>query len=365
MKNRNIHIETLRILAMLMIIIGHSIGHTYLLENMASKNINYYLVLLIRIICNVATNVYVLMSGYFLCEKTFKWKRLVSLWLQVFFYSFGIYIIFVLIGWAPFSLSSLIKTLLPISGNQYWFVRVYVGLYLLSPFLNLFIKHINKKQYQALLIISVVLFSLWRSFVPFAVTLNSEGGNSIIWFVVLYVFAAYIRIYGCPVTGSLRNLCAAIVLLLFSFISNLTLTYLSDYLGLGGKGTSLFTEFTSFPMLFSAILLLSTFIQMPKNNLESSLGYKLVMFFSTSTFSVYLIHENLYFKYVLWDRINIIQFANSVWIIAIILAVSLLIFVASTFIDKVLFMPIKRLMDRLQFPRVQKVIDLYLCNTEK
>ena len=365
-RTRNINIETLRILAMLMIIIGHSIGHTYLLQNMSSRNINYYLVLLLRIICNVATNIYVLMSGYFLCEKRFKLKRFTSLWFQVFFYSFGIYIFFMLMGWVPLTLGNLTKTLLPVSGNQYWFARVYLGLYLLTPFLNLFIKHINKKQYQALLVTSVVLFSLWRSFIPFAVTLNSEGGNSIIWFVVLYMFAAYIKIYGCPIRGSIRNLGIAGILVLFSFITNVGITYLSNYWGLGGKGASLFTEFTSFPMLFAAIFWLCAFLELPeKNGRESVRIFKFIMFFSTSTFSAYLIHENMYLKHVLWEGIDIVQCADSYWITPIILVVSISIFLASTFIDKLLFIPIKRLVDRIQFPKAQKVIDEYLYNTEK
>lgn len=122
-KERNIHVEILRIVAMIMIIIGHSIGHTHLLENMSSKDINYYLLLLLRIICNMATNVYVLMSGYYLCDKVFMVKRIVNLWVQVFFYSFGIYIILITAGFVPFAFGDFIKVVLPVSGNQYWFAE--------------------------------------------------------------------------------------------------------------------------------------------------------------------------------------------------------------------------------------------------
>ena len=42
--NRNLNIEILRIIAMFLIIMGHSIGHTYLLESIPQNSINYYLV---------------------------------------------------------------------------------------------------------------------------------------------------------------------------------------------------------------------------------------------------------------------------------------------------------------------------------
>jgi surface polysaccharide O-acyltransferase-like enzyme len=206
-----------------------------------------------------------MISGYLLCEKQFNTKRIITIWIQVFFYSVLLMCAVVVIGEEPFSVISMIKALLPISGNQYWFARVYIGLYLLMPFINKFILSLNKKNYQAFLLICFVIFSLWRSFIPFAKTLNSEGGNSIIWFVILYCFAAYIKLYGFSKKWTVKKqmVCVA-TLLLFSLGSRLAITFISNLIGLGGAGSSLFTEFTSFPMLLSAWLIINLVVEAPE-----------------------------------------------------------------------------------------------------
>lgn len=263
--NRNLNIELLRIVAMLLIIMGHSIGHTYLLDAIPRSSINYYLVSLLQVISYPATNIYVMISGYLLCEKHFSTKRIATIWIQVFFYSVLLMLVVGIIDRGSFSMISFIKAIMPISGNQYWFSRVYIGLYFLMPFINKFILSLNKKSYQAFLLVCFILFSLWRSFIPFAKTLNSEGGNSIIWFVILYCFAAYLKLYGFPEgLTEKKQVLFAIGLLLFSFGSRHAITFISNLIGLGGAGSSLFTEFTSFPMLLSAWLIVNLVVKAPK-----------------------------------------------------------------------------------------------------
>ena len=219
----------------------------------------------------------------------------------------------------------------------------------------------SKKQHQAVLAVSVILFSLWRSFIPFAVTLNAEGGNSIIWFLVLYLFAAYLRKYGVPIKSSGMCLAITSMLLLFSFITNVGISYVSTLIGFGGKGASLFTEFTSFPMLFASILLLCTFLNLPENHIrERSRICSIVLFFSTSTFSVYLIHENKYLKPFLWKWIDVLRVADSTWVVLYVIMLALLIFVVATCLDKILFVPVQRLIRKIQLAKIQKVIDNYL-----
>ncbi len=96
--NRNLNIEVLRIVSMFMIIAGHAITHTNILDNISGYN--FYIIKFFGIVFNVATNVYVLISGYLLCDKTFKIKKVFNLWFQVFFYSTLIYIFLIAIHWS-------------------------------------------------------------------------------------------------------------------------------------------------------------------------------------------------------------------------------------------------------------------------
>lgn len=351
---RNNNIEILRILAMFMIISGHAITHTDIYNNVGE--INFYFVKFFDIVFNVATNVYVVISGYLLCEKTFKIKKVFNLWFQILFYSVIIYLVLLITNQTDFSLTSIVKVLMPISGNQYWFARVYIGLYILSPFLNILIKSLNQKQFQCLLVVLTVLFSLWGSFIPFATTLNSEGGNSIIWFCVLYMFAAYIKIYGVPLKSNKTLLGLTMLFFAFAFVSSVVLEKLSLMIGLGGKGASQFTTFNSFTMLFGAVGLLCMAVKLPHINKFS----KAIQWFSLSTFSVYLIHDNRYLRHILWEFLKINEIADEFYIVPYVLLISAAIFVACVCLDKIIYAPINRLFSKFSFKKIQSKIDYYL-----
>ena len=87
-KARQANIELLRIIAMIMVVALHYLvkggAAVSLADNFAAINIVLWL---IKAICIVAVNVYVLISGYFLLEAKWKISRLVNLWIQVIFSS--------------------------------------------------------------------------------------------------------------------------------------------------------------------------------------------------------------------------------------------------------------------------------------
>ena len=56
---------------------------------------------LLEAFCIVAVNVYMMISGYFLCESSFKLSRLLTLWLQLWLYSVGIGVLAVVTGIVP------------------------------------------------------------------------------------------------------------------------------------------------------------------------------------------------------------------------------------------------------------------------
>ena len=350
-------IELIRIIAMLMIIIGHLIGHTHFIDNIPNRTINYFLISMLQVICYPATNIYVLISGYLLCEKTYKTKRVATIWLHVFLYSmigFGLGAVIL----KQFSFSSLLKALLPISGDQYWFARVYFGLYLLMPFLNLLVDKMNKRKHELCLMICTIIFSLWRSFIPFAATLNPEGGNSIIWFIVLYLFGAYVRRYGkeCKKPRT-HPVLYALLFIAFAYCTRIFIELLSNKIGLGGKGTSLFTEFTSFPMLFSAMCILLW--EDKKKHIKKA--EKAISWVASSTFSVYLIHENVYIKRIFYPKIDIPVIANTPYAALLIIMAAIIIFTVCVFIDKI---SVSIVLDKVNRTRMleplQRQIDIIL-----
>lgn len=78
-------------------------------------------------------------------------------------------------------------------GDDYWFVKSYLLLYLLTPILNSFTEHTTKKQYQITLIGFYVFQSIF-GWATYAVDFF-EGGYSTISFIGLYLTARYTKLY--------------------------------------------------------------------------------------------------------------------------------------------------------------------------
>lgn len=89
------------------------------------------------------------------------------------FYVFG-----VLRGHKVFTVSSLISSLLPAN----YFLILYSVLYIISPYLNLIIKQLNKEQFKRLLIILMLIFSVWTIVIDIAenITGNTYLGLNVL-----------------------------------------------------------------------------------------------------------------------------------------------------------------------------------------
>ena len=61
-------------------------------------------------------------------------------------------------GSYPFKIRDTLKLLMPIMFNKYWFITAYMGLYALSPLINMVITKITKNQFKALIKINFVIF---------------------------------------------------------------------------------------------------------------------------------------------------------------------------------------------------------------
>lgn len=146
----------------------------------------------------VAINIYILISGYFLAESSFSSWRLVKMEMQIWFYSMGILALFWIFGDVEHDVEYLVYCLTPVISDFYWFATMYVGMYLLSPILNTFVRSITKRQFQCILLLLFVLLSVWTNIFYYTSGMNIVEGVSIAWFVAVYLFGAYIRMYYVP-----------------------------------------------------------------------------------------------------------------------------------------------------------------------
>lgn len=78
---RQSNLELLRIIAMIMVITVHYVGHGRVLDNVEVFSLNFYVSNLMQAFTTFSVPIYVMISAYFMCEKEFKLKRVFKIWL--------------------------------------------------------------------------------------------------------------------------------------------------------------------------------------------------------------------------------------------------------------------------------------------
>lgn len=201
-RERMANLEFLRCVAMLMVAVLHYLGKGNLLAELTGDHFTgaQTAAWLLESFCIVAVNVYMLISGYFLCNSSFKLSRLIQLLLQVWVYS----VVFGLAGaltgvmkGADFDVHYLLTLLFPISMGHYWFMTAYVFLYLLLPLIGMAVRRMTRQQMQIALGLLLFTFCIVKSAVP--VRFEMDGlGYDWQWYLCVFLTAAYVRRFGCP-----------------------------------------------------------------------------------------------------------------------------------------------------------------------
>lgn len=326
-KKKLSNIELLRIISMIMIIVLHFLSHGGVLNRLKIGTSTYYFLWILEGISYVAVNIYVLISGYFLCKSKFKFKKIVDLALEALFYSVLIYVILVVTKLVSFNIKDGFKILFPIINNQYWFVTRYIVMYIFSPFLNIFINAMNKKQHLGFIILSTVFCCILRFvFYVIARILPEVSGTKCLWFMFLYITAAYIRNYYVPKKGNFKKYIGiyfVVILIvplnkcLFEYLSTTEITNLISS-SLLIEFSKIFLSYASMPVYVSSIMIFLAFlsINIKKETINNSpievskvrrylsickeRMNNLILKVSSLTFGVYLIHDNNYVRGILW-----------------------------------------------------------------
>lgn len=307
-KTRQANLELLRIFAMVMVVTAHLVNHSNMIYAAQPGTASYYIVWTLFGVSFVCINIYLLISSYFLVESRFSLWKLVKMIVQVFFYAFGITLLFWLFTDVPHELKYMVYSVLPVSSDFYWFVSMYVGMYLLAPVMNRLIRSLTKRQLECAMALGFVLVSAWPNIFYFSSALNTAGGVSIAWFLVVYLFGAYLRLYYVP-DGRfgkrfLRAAAAALLIPVSRFVIEALLktplgkiSILDDLMW----GYSVFFTYSSMLVTAASVLLFAAFL-----NLKSPAGRAgvLINTVAGASFGVYLIHDHYYIRESLWTRID-------------------------------------------------------------
>ena len=292
--------ELLRLLAMLMIIFHHFAVHGGFFFDTEFISINRIWIQFITIGGKLGVNIFVLISGYFLVdEQKLRLKKIFKFWGQIVFYSVIIYLLFLVINNQSISITRVIKSILPITVDYWWFASTYFVMYIASPFLNILLRNMSKQIYKYYLLIMFILWSLLPS-----VTTMSYQSNELWWFVFLYSIAAYIKIYGIRDFGIKTYAISSILVIVLTWLSVVVIDILGTRFSVFASYALHFYGMQNVAMLFSALLIFLLFRSLQiKNSM-------IINEIAGTTFGIYLIHDHPSIRNFFWGRV----FVNSEYV---------------------------------------------------
>ena len=292
--------EILRVIAILMVITQHFWTYGMTSRVVSPDNpvtfINYIFFQNFLLFCKGGVPFFFLISGYF--SSTKEWDVPVYKFLRIWFYAFlyGILSCILFVRHTPSLASdfkSVLKQVLPLTGNTYWFISVYLALTLFSPFFAKLAQVLNRNQYRVFLF-AMVFFGMtfWFGF-PFGNTIGVDNGFSLIFAAYLFMTGAYIRKYNISLPGKkglyLLGTCAMCFLFVF-----ITETHASGLIYVKpGKYNDL-----------SILIAIVFFLIIKDWKVNDTWISRFIINLSPYVLGVYLIHENIYVREHLWSFVD-------------------------------------------------------------
>lgn len=312
MNKRNINIDVLRVVLMLLIVFWHFLIHglkisfpdtPHLSFTTEASVFNFLCIKGMLSIASAAVNCYILITGYFLIDRyKVMFRKIEQLGFLTFFYLVGITIACYLLTDVT-SLRSIIKSILMIPPYFYWFISCYLGLLLLSPFLSLMVQPLSNRQYAFLLLALSVCFLSFFIHFPFG-NVMGIGGSSLPMMFLLYLTGGFIKRVEHKITAKM-GLVVLFVSLFLLFLGGAGYDYL-HYLRGEMKYSAFFTAYNGLPFLIS----IGLFISFIKLKLKSKLWYGVAQL-SPYVLGVYLIHDHVELRQWVWHFIPQTDFITS------------------------------------------------------
>lgn len=301
-KKRIANMELLRIIAMLMVVMLHYLSKGMQLPAMTGpQGVRGMLAWGMESLAIVAVNVYMLISGYFLTEGRFRTGRLIQLVCQVLFYSILVTAVLLCTGQLVLSdltIYELLQVLFPLEMNQYWFATAYCALYLLTPILRSAVHHMGQKQLKITIFLLLLVFSVNKSLLPFRLETDQKGYD-VLWFLCVFLVAAYIRLYGIKwFDKAKKGFTGYLVCCAGMFVWILGMHFF--YLKTGRLGDVLINahNYNHILNLVASVCLFYGFYHL---KLKEGFFSRWVLKIAPYTFGVYLLHEQLFVRY-LWPK---------------------------------------------------------------
>lgn len=359
--NRNSSFELLRIICMIMIVSSHYALHGgYPEVTVNSISIGTTYISILSMFGEVACGIFALMTGYFMIESDNglkeQLKKSLLLLAELFFYYLIVFAFVYFTKITSISLRDIVNMFIPFY-KENWYVKSYILFSLGIPYINIFLKSINKKAYEEMLVVIAVFWILLSTIFGNVIDIGCLG-----FMLFMYIIGAYTKINNLDKSNINRKyihiyiyiclFCGILMVLSVIVINLLSVLFNSSFLLSHDKWLAPYNSIFAFVMSYCLFLFAC------KRNFYSKIINKI----SSTMLGIYILHDNGLMAKVIWKvwlpNINFVNnpFMHSLLKITVVLMAGIVIdLIRQSTIEKV----IKKWLDSnfdILFERFEKIV---------
>ncbi len=308
-KARESGLELLRIIAMFMIVASHlsQNGNWAWLNTSSDLTLNQFLMNVVICFGQVGVAIFFSITGYYLYNsKTHNLKRIFKILRPTWFYSLS-FLILAFLTHSPsatlsWPLNSLIAhSIFPIATNAYWFVSTYIALYLLLPYIKIWLDNLNDKKLFSLLFLFAGLY-----IIPNLISYIFADVASHIFVIpaaLFYTITGYTICRCKNKISRLSNLHLILICLsgiIIYILSSMAINFANTHLNYININNYILIDTMSLPCIITSIPLVVLFSRLKFIN-------RFINYLASLVFGVYLIHSNGFFIEFVWQKQDLLH----------------------------------------------------------
>ena len=319
---RKSNFELLRILAMIMIILHHITIHCvnvqlgdkslYALGEYFNKTVFFKRLLIPQLFMpagKIGNIIFILIAGYFLIDKQVNVTKQIKKIFSQLVFVVPIVVLGSLLFYKFHSKTFIGIQNLNIFNNDYWFIGYYIGIIVIAKlFLNKYLNRLEKKEYITFLAIMFSIISI-----AFLRSIISEISSSILTLFVgvfIYSLGGYIRLYNPFEKIRIPILFFIIIISATGFIiNNYNNTLINIIIAKNNNAPGMYQSLMGYTeySIFCLLIGLSLFEIFRRINMKN---VKAINYISSSTFMIYLLHDNDFIRNI-WKETNWIEICSN------------------------------------------------------
>lgn len=198
MKEKNIRLDFVRAAAIVFMIFAHFFDHTGLYEATAAALPVKTVAISLRMMLGQSVALFMMLTGYLCCEKKLSGKYYLGI-VRI----YGVYLICsvmtlafdVLVMHQQYGLQYIVGSIINFYACPYaWYMLMYLGLFLMIPFLNIVFNNLTSKKQHLMLMATLIYLTVLPSLMNTFMQLHSIWWKNL--YPLLYYFTgAYLRRY--------------------------------------------------------------------------------------------------------------------------------------------------------------------------